>query len=253
MSHLMRTTAILTVLLLPLPGLYPQELAAWIPSTDRTSNPVIGEILVSSCFEDRLQAAEGLGLREDPYVADLIGLLLGRLHGPGRHAEELVLTVLLASVFPRSLAPEEVRRRIEVNLPVLQLLPALLPEIGAPLARETYRLLSHAQDGSLRAALAAEGRRLGEALKSRDGCSNVEQADRLMAYLGAVERVGDPDLAGGVVAVLETTRTREVGQKARRVLETLLSAAAAGPRVDAQDPGVKTDAGNPGGWSPARR
>ena len=236
MSHLVRTTAILSALLLPLPGLYPQELAAWIPFTDRSSNPVIGEILISSTLEDRLQAAEGLGRRRDPYVADLIDLLVGRLHGQGRYEEELVLTFLLASVFPRSLAAEEVRQRIELNLPALRLLAALLPEIGAALARETYRLLSHTQGGSFTAALAAEGRRLGDALRSRDGYSNAEQADRLMAYLGAVERAGEPSLAAGVVAVLETTRTREVGQKARRVLEAILSGTPAGSGRDQEEP-----------------
>jgi hypothetical protein len=217
--------ALLIILWLTVPDLQAQELASWIPSTDRSANPLIAEILAFSSLTDRLGAARALGLRRDPYVSDLIDVLLGKLYGTGRFEVELVLRVLLESVFPRSLVPEALRPRLEVNRSGVELLADRLAEFGAPLARETYRILGVAEDGRLRSALMDEGRRLTEALKRRNGSSDAEQADRLMAFLEAVEQSGDGLFAATVVSLLEITRTREVGVYSREVLATILPAA----------------------------
>ena len=242
--------AILAILLLASRGAGAQDLAAWIPSTRRAANPLIGEVLVASPLEQRVRAAQALGLREDPYVVDLIGLLVGCLEGSARHEDELVLRVLLASVFPRSLAPGELQRRIEVNMPAMELLAGGLDGYGLGLARETYRLLSAGANARFAGALAAEGRRLGAALGEREGRSDVEQADRLVAYLEAAGNSGDPALAGNVVSILETTRTPEVGRAARRVLGLLLPASRGAPPGTGREASdrLRTGAENPAGW-----
>jgi hypothetical protein len=214
--------AVLVILWLAVPELRAQELASWIPSTDRTANSLIAEVLVTSPLAERLEVAGALGLRRDPYVSDIVEILLGKLYGAGRCEVELVLRVLLASVFPRTLAPGEIRRRLEPNRPGIELLADRLAEFGAPLARESYRILGLAEGGRLRSALAYEGRLLVEALKRRNGASDAEQADRLMAFLEAVEQTGDDCFADTVVSLLETTGTREVGLYARDVLATIL-------------------------------
>ncbi|MBN1835375.1 MAG: hypothetical protein JW820_05955 [Spirochaetales bacterium] len=216
------STALLVAVLLAPAGVHAQELAAWIPSTDRSMNPVIAPILAEGPLQDRVAAAEALGLRRDPFVADLVGALLALRHGPRAHEAELVLRVLLASVFPRSAAPEGLREPLAQNREALELLAAALPELRAPLAREVYRLLSLLDEGRFTAALADEGRRLNEQLARRHGRSDAEQADRLMAYLEAAQRSGDPRLAPAVIGILETTMTAEVGQRAREVLSGTL-------------------------------
>jgi hypothetical protein len=202
--------------------LHGQETASWIGSTDRRANPLVEEILLFSPTEDRLAAARALGLRSDPYVSDLIGSLLGRMRGSRRFEDALVLRVLLDSVFDRSLVAEELRARAAQNPGGLDLLADGLPGFDAPLARESYRVLGLAGGKRFTGVLMSEGRALADALRRRGGRSDAEQADRLMAYLEAVEATGDETLADPVVAILQLTRTREVGRYARRVLARVL-------------------------------
>jgi hypothetical protein len=203
-------------------AVHAQELGSWVPSTDRRVNPLIGEILLAPPTADRLEAARALGQRSDPYVSDLIGSLLGRLHGGGTYEDALVLRVMLDAVFDRSLLPKELQRRAVENRAGLELLAESLPSFDAALARETYRLLALGADRPLVGVLMREGRALGEDLQRRRGRSDAEQADRLMAYLEAAAAAGDGELAEPVVAILEHTRTREVAHYARQVLAAIL-------------------------------
>jgi hypothetical protein len=212
----------LLILLAGAPVLRAQEASSWIGSTDRRANRLVAELLLSSPMEDRLTAARALGTRRDPYVSDLIGALLGRMRAPGRFEDPLVLRVLLDSVFDRSLGDAELRARAAENEEGLDRLADGLPGFDAPLARESYRVLGLAGGSRYTGVLMSEGRDLAAALRRRGGRSDAEQADRLMAYLEAVEGTGNESFADPVVALLQLTRTREVGRYARRVLVRIL-------------------------------
>ena len=220
---------LLACLLAAAPALQCQEFSAWIPSTDRTDNPLIRELLSSGSLGERLAVAEALGARGDAYIGDLLESLLAGLSGPARPEGELLLRVMLASVFPPSLSAEELERRLGPNRQAIELLAESVPGFGAPLARETCRVLARAigtgGGGGLKGALMAEGRRLAEALGERSGYSDSEEADRLAAFLEAVETIADPVFADIVVRILETTRTRELGRYARFVLARILPGA----------------------------
>jgi hypothetical protein len=199
-----------------------QEIAAWVAASDRRTNPLVRELLLSPSLEARLEAAAALGERGDPYVEDLVEALVGRLHGPQSYAEELVLRVLLAAVFADSLPPARLQEALQANPRALELLAENLHLFGTPLARESYRLLGRLPEGRFRSALMAEGRRLAAALRQAEGRSDGEQSSRLVAYLEAVEEAGDPELVEGVLSILQWCRSEEVGARARRTVQALL-------------------------------
>jgi hypothetical protein len=225
----MRTAAIIPALALGFIFFLPvraaaQDYATWIRYSDSADNQLIVEMIQQADLSAGLEIAEAVGLREDVQIQEII-LAMGETIDPRpRWERELILRVLLASVFPASLDSGELEAALRKNREGIDFLVDGLPDFTPSLKREVVRLLGTLHPPEYSSALMAEGRRLADLLTLQRGDLNGEQAGLTLTYLQTVERVGNPEFADVVLLILERSRHLEVAEAARSVSRSLLLA-----------------------------
>ena len=199
-----------------------QSSVSWVRYSDSSDNLLIAEMIDQGDLSFALEVASALGLRTDVRIGEII-LALGEMVDERPQWErEMILRMLLASVFPADAGESELTAGLEENGEAIQFLAADLPRFSLSLRREVIRLLGfHHPAGSL-SALMAEGRRLSDLLRLQSGELNGEQAGLALTYLDTIERIGDPDFADIALMLLERSRHLEVAEKARSVSRSLL-------------------------------
>jgi hypothetical protein len=201
-----------------------QDYASWIRYSGRGDNPLIVEMIQQADLSEALEIAEALGLREDAEIQEII-LALGETVDPRPQWErELILRVLLASVFPSSQDVGKLEAGLRENREGVDFLVDGLPAFHLSLQREVIRLLAYTHRPEYSSALMAEGRRLAGLLTTQRGDLNGEQAGLTLTYLNTVQRIGNPEFADVVLLILERSRHLEVAEAARSVSRSLLLA-----------------------------
>jgi hypothetical protein len=169
-----------------------------------------------------LEVASAVGTRQDVEIQQII-LAVGQTIDPRPQWErELILRVLLASVFPASLDDSELIDRLAKNREGFDFLVDRLPQFTLSLKREVIRLLGFLHPPEYAGALMREGRWIAELLRGQQGQLNGEQAGLTLTYLDTVGRIADPEFANIVLLILERTRHPEVAEAARNVSRSLL-------------------------------
>jgi hypothetical protein len=223
----MRSVAIIAALALGFFLLHPrgaaaQDHASWVRFSDRGDNALIVEMIRQADLSTALEIAAAVGLREDVEIQAII-LAVGETIDPRPQWErELILRVLLASVFPASMESGELEAALRKNREGFDFLVVRLPEFGLSLKREVIRLLGFLHPPEYQSALMTEGRELAEALREQQGQLNGEQAGLALTFLQTVDRIGNPEFADVVLMILERSRHLEVAEAARSVSRTLL-------------------------------
>ena len=225
----MRTAAIILALA---PGLFvfqpakaaAQDYASWIRYSDSADNQLIVEMIQQADLSEAMEMAAAVGLREDVEIQEII-LAVGETVDPRPPWErELILRVLLSSVFPASADSGELAERLRKNRAGIDFLVDGLPACTLSLKREVIRLLGSFHPPEYSGPLMAEGRRLADLLTLQRGDLNGEQAGLALTYLQTIKRVGNPDFAEVVLLILERSRHLEVAEAARSVSRSLLLA-----------------------------
>jgi len=214
----MRSGSIPTVLAVSLLCFFPLRTAAqgytsWILHSDSGDNELIVEMIEQGDLATGLDVAAALGSREDIQVQEIV-LALGE--------RELILRVLLSSVFAPTLDSSELERRLRANRNGIDFLVANLPRFGLSLKREVTRILSFLHPPEYLSALMAEGRWITEILREQEGQMSGEQAALTLTFLGTLGKIADPEFANLVLLILKRTRHLEVAAKARSVSRSLL-------------------------------
>jgi hypothetical protein len=223
----MRTAAIIPMLVLGFTLFHPEKVAAqdyasWIRYSNRGDNQLIVEMLRQGDLSEALEIATAVGLREDAEIQEIV-LAVGETVDPRPQWErELILRVLLASVFPDSLGSVELEAGLHKNRAGIDFLVDGLPGFSLSLQREVIRLLGYFHPPEYSSALMAEGRRLADLLRLQRGELNGEQAGLTLTYLQTLERVGNPDFADLVLLIVERSRHLEVAEAARSASRSLL-------------------------------
>jgi hypothetical protein len=223
----MRSRAISTGLAVTLLWFIPlqttaQDYIAWIRYSDSSDNDLIVEIIEQGDLATALDVAGALGLREDVQVQEII-LAVGEQVTPRPSWErELILRVMLESVFAPALESSELERRLRANRDGIDFLIANLPQFGLSLRREVIRILSFLHPPEYLSTLMVEGRRITEILREQEGHLSGEQAALTLTFLETAGTIADPDFVNLVLLILERTRHLEVAEKARSVSRSLL-------------------------------
>ena len=223
----MRTAAIIPVLALELIFFHPatataQDYASWIRYSDSGDNQLIVEMIQQADLSAALEIAAAMGLREDVEIQEII-LAVGETVDPRPQWErELILRVLLASVFPASLDSGELEAGLKKNREGIDFLVDGLPGFHLSLKREVIRLMGTFHPPEYSSVLMTEGHLLADLLTLQRGDLNGEQAGLTLTYLDTIERVGNPDFADVVLLILERSRHLEVAEAARSVSRSLL-------------------------------
>jgi len=206
---------------LPLPAAA-QDYTSWIRYSDSRDNDLIVEMIEQGDLAIGLEVAGALGLRADVQVQEII-LAVGeqKTHRPSWE-RELILRVILASVFAPILESSELERRLRANRDGIDFLVTNLPRFGLALKREVIRVLSFLHPPEYLSTLMAEGRRITEILREQEGQLSGEQAALTLTFLETAGTIADPEFANMVLLILERTRHLEVAEKARSVSRSLL-------------------------------
>ena len=223
----MRSGTIPTVLAVSLLWFFPlhtaaQDYTSWIRYSDSGDNDLIVEMIEQGDLAIGLDVAGALGLREDVQVQEIILAVGEQITHRQSWERELILRVMLASVFAPTLESSELERRLRANRNGIDFLVANLPQFGLSLKREVTRVLSFLHPPEYLSTLMAEGRRITEILREQEGQLSGEQAALTLTFLETVGTIADPEFANPVLLILERTRHLEVAEKARSVSRSLL-------------------------------
>ncbi|MCK5006926.1 MAG: hypothetical protein KAR73_06020 [Spirochaetales bacterium] len=199
-----------------------QDYTSWIRYSDSGDNDLIVEMIEQGDLATGLDVAEALGLREDVQIQEIILAVGEQITHRSSWERELILRVMLASVFAPTLESSELERRLRANRDGIDFLVANLHQFGLSLKREVTRVLSFLHPPEYLGTLMAEGRRITEILREQEGRLNGEQAALTLTFLETVDTIADPEFANLVLLILERTRHLEVGEKARSVSRSLL-------------------------------
>jgi hypothetical protein len=199
-----------------------QDYTSWIRYSDSGDNDLIVEMIEQGDLAIGLDVAEALGLREDVQIQEIILAVGEQITHRSSWERELILRVMLASVFAPTLESSELERRLRANRDGIDFLVANLHQFGLSLKREVTRVLSFLHPPEYLCTLMAEGRRITEILREQEGRLNGEQAALTLTFLETVGTIADPEFANLVLLILERTRHLEVGEKARSVSRSLL-------------------------------
>jgi len=199
-----------------------QDYTSWIRYSDSRDNDLIAELIEQGDLAIGLDVADALGLREDVQVQEIILAVGEQITHRSSWERELILRVMLASVFAPTLESSELERRLRVNRNGIDFLVANLPRFELSLKREVVRLLSFLHPPEYLGTLMAEGRRITEMLREQEGQLSGEQAALTLTFLETVGTIANPEFANLVLLILERTRHLEVAEKARSVSRSLL-------------------------------
>ena len=199
-----------------------QDYTSWIRYSDSRDNDLIAELIEQGDLAIGLDVANALGLREDVQIQEIILAVGEQITHRSSWERELILRVMLASVFAPTLESSELERRLRVNRNGIDFLVANLPRFGLSLKREVVRLLSFLHPPEYLGTLMAEGRRITEMLREQEGQLSGEQAALTLTFLETVGTIANPEFANLVLLILERTRHLEVAEKARSVSRSLL-------------------------------
>ena len=167
-----------------------QSPVSWIRYSDSSDNLLIAEMIEQGDLSFSLEAASALGLRTDVRVGEIILTLCEGVDERPQWEREMILRMLLASVFPAGAAESDLAARLEENGEAIQFLAADLLRFSLSLKREVIRLLGfHHPAGSL-STLMEEGRRLSDLLRLQSGELEGEQAGLALTYLDTIQRIG---------------------------------------------------------------
>jgi len=191
----------------------------WILRTDRGQNRLVIEAMQAGSLQEALEAAHALGLRQDPFVSDVISSLLGG-------GQQLLVLSLLHEVFPPEAGPEELAGRLEANLEGLDLLSAGLAGFTPALRREAIRLLRGSGLGKYDRQVFAVAAGLERRMEAQEGHLEAEQAELALEVLEYALSRRNPDFLDLVLRLQEASRDKPVARKAAAVGRLLLRPAA---------------------------
>ena len=89
------------------------DLPSFIQNSDRTSNDIIFEMLLSEETENKLIILKNLPLREDLYIEDILILIINRENSGFN--KEFYLEILFESIFAKSIFKEEIKLWLRIN------------------------------------------------------------------------------------------------------------------------------------------
>jgi hypothetical protein len=198
-----------------------QDYQAWIRNSDRRDNTLIAEIIENGDLSAAIESARALGSRPDFRVQEII-LAVGESFSSRAWEGELILRVILASVFPPELERGELERRLLLNREAMDFLVAHLSVYTTELKTEIVRLMAGLPLPEYQGALMEQGRGLTELLERQEGRLQAEQARLALTFLDTIEDMGRPEFGQLALSILERTRHPEVADRARATARSLL-------------------------------
>jgi hypothetical protein len=198
------------------------DYAAWVRTTDRSSNPDIIRLMAEGDLAQALDIASALGRRADPYVADIIARYLSLYEGGRQYQYERVLLTLLDSVFYRGLSEEERKRRADANKDIIPNVINECEEFTLPELRAScIRLASLSDAAGSGPLLEREGERIVARLKRNRGLLDRAETEEFLVICDAIEKLKSKEFRSLLVDCARLSDDRTVVERARALAAAL--------------------------------
>lgn len=165
-----------------------------------------------------------IGKAQDPNVYNLVSILLSDFHGSDAPKVELMLRMLIDSVFFDSLAKEVRVARAATNREAIMLLVSSIPRLTDRLLKgEIVRVLEHAFAPEYASQVMAEGHRITRMLRQGTGRCDDACTFELNAIIDLVRAHRLSDALGFCSEIMSLTRDRSVFENARTTIAVLFA------------------------------
>ncbi len=199
-----------------------QDWGSFAAASGRADDPAILQALAEGDLSERTAICRGIGERNDPYAADIIGWLLGRNVGAEKAQVEILLRVLLQGLFDPARGPERLRSAAAENAGALGSMISRIdrwtdPQLKSPLVR----VLPSLPAGDALPALLVVGSGLVDLLRSGEGLLSPGHTGLALDYLSAVESTKCTDALEQCAAIARLSRDKVLVERARAVAKGL--------------------------------
>jgi hypothetical protein len=207
-------------------ALNPHPLAAagvedWIAVTDRVDNPLIIEYLLSGDYSQSSQLMECIGRRADPYISDILRVLLEHFSATQGYRQQQLALSLLQATFPPGSSADELKRRLAANPEGLALLARGLNGFLLPLRRESVRVIRASGSDSFDKYILEQAAWCFHLLERQNGRTDAEQRALILEILEYAEARRDPLFLDPILRILEATREQTVAEKSLQTARAL--------------------------------
>jgi hypothetical protein len=200
------------------------EWTALASASDHAQDPLILQAMESGDFETRVQLCVGVGKRADPFAGAIIESILTHDRGVKGFQSELLLRMLLGSLFDASWGDGGIRTRVEANVTALVDLYDRIAEWKDPqLTGILVRLLPFMKGYDVDPPLMQIGARLVDGLTRSRGVITSQEIALALDYLASVERMPSLDFLDQCVSIAELSREKILVDRARSVAAVLMS------------------------------
>ncbi len=204
---------------------YPSDWATFVQASNRADDSLIISLLQDSDFETSSQICDSVGLRKDPYAADILSWLLAGFSKTGEYKTEYLLRRVMRSLFDQTLGDAVLRDRLDANASVLADMVKGIGGFGDPQLKGTIVLLLPRLGGADSLPVLMDiGKGIIGKLEQTGGNLSLPDTGLALDFLVVVQAIGSPDFLDPCLAIARLSRDQDLVQKAR-----LLSRKLAGP------------------------
>jgi hypothetical protein len=190
--------------------------------SDRSADAMILQTMNGDDLDAALQLCEGVGVRSDPYAADIIESLAARHASATSDRTELLLRVLLAGLFDPSRSEGEIRDRAAANAGALGTLFDRIETFkDFQLTGVLLGILPSMQGYDAAPVLTRVGSRLVADLRKAEGVITSQEIALAFDYLATVEKLPSSDFLDQVVSIARSSREKVLVDRARAVAAAL--------------------------------
>ena len=201
-----------------------QDWGAYAARSTRADDPLLLQVMEEADLTTKALICGGVGQREDPYAADIIGSLLDRNAGGERVQVELLLRVLLQGLFDPARGGQKIQSAISANEVVLDSMISRIDRWTDPQLKSTLvRLFPSMPAEKVLPALLTVGSELVNGLSSEHGQIPPPRMGLAMDYLAAVEQLRCRDALDQCAAIARLSREKSLVDRARSVAVLLMA------------------------------
>jgi hypothetical protein len=186
--------------------------------SSRVDDPLLLQVMGEEDLTTKALICGGVGRREDPYAADIIGSLMDRNAGGERVQVELLLRLLLQGLFDPARGDKKIQSAISANAGVLDSMIYRIDRWADPQLKSTLvRLFPSMPAEKVLPALLTVGSELLESLSSENGLLPPQRMGLAMDYLATVEKMKCRDALDQCAALARLSREKVLVDRARSV------------------------------------
>ena len=217
-----RRTFVVVILCVSAAAAYPLDWGAFVAASNRGDDGLILGILKDGDFETGVQICDAVGLRKDPYAADILSWLLSGFAKSGQYKTEYLLRRAMKSLFDQSMGDQVLRDRLVANSSVLADMVQGIGGFDDPqLTGTIVRLLPRLDGVDRLPALMNVGTGIINRLRQTDGNLLLPDMGLALDFLSAVQAIGNTDFMDPCLAIARLSRDQNLVQKARQLSRQL--------------------------------